>query len=365
MLAFGLYTGVVAQAMRVPRIWDDAALADWATPVAGLNIRPAHYSSAEYYAAPVDNLKTYPFYPPDREPAGYWEWLQKQKPEPLVDAAAIRTRADWIATGERAFQDMDAVLLRTSDPALIARARNPVSFENAATLPDGSFNPLRWVVTPQGLMLSAPACSACHASARGRSIVVNDEARAPDPEAAARRQPLAGAAATARRLQQFYSGDPLPVALWKEFTVPWAPDERVERLKTMAISELQALNGPERLGRSFSGGMFARSNGSPYLRHESSRPAHAPLQPLRRRDSYASAARTGGRRTIRRARDRCGPDGFRSPPDIERFTAAGAVSLCRRDALCDRHVPDVARAAQESDACSARRSSPRRTNLSK
>jgi len=34
----------------VPRIWDDAALAEWATPVATLNVRPAHYSSAEYYS---------------------------------------------------------------------------------------------------------------------------------------------------------------------------------------------------------------------------------------------------------------------------------------------------------------------------
>ena len=33
---------------QAPRIWDDAALADWATPVATLNVRPTHYSSAEY-----------------------------------------------------------------------------------------------------------------------------------------------------------------------------------------------------------------------------------------------------------------------------------------------------------------------------
>lgn len=26
----------------IPRVWDDAALADWATPVAGLNVRPTH-----------------------------------------------------------------------------------------------------------------------------------------------------------------------------------------------------------------------------------------------------------------------------------------------------------------------------------
>ena len=76
---------VSAQTVPVPRIWDDGALADWATPVAALNVRPAHYSSAEYYAAPVDNLRTYPVYHPDAEPPGYWAELQKKKPEPLID----------------------------------------------------------------------------------------------------------------------------------------------------------------------------------------------------------------------------------------------------------------------------------------
>ncbi|HYN06202.1 MAG TPA: hypothetical protein VES67_02325 [Vicinamibacterales bacterium] len=62
----GVYVVVTAQVMTVPRIWDDASLADWATPVAGLNVRPSHYSSAEYYAAPGDNLQTYPVTTPIR-----------------------------------------------------------------------------------------------------------------------------------------------------------------------------------------------------------------------------------------------------------------------------------------------------------
>ncbi len=82
LFALCAYGAATAQVMRPPRIWDDAALADWATPVAGLNIRPAHYSSVEDHAAPVDNLKTYPFYPVDREPPGYWEWAAE------ADAAA-------------------------------------------------------------------------------------------------------------------------------------------------------------------------------------------------------------------------------------------------------------------------------------
>jgi len=39
----------------IPRTWDEAALADWATLLAGLNLRPTHISSKEYYSLPVEN----------------------------------------------------------------------------------------------------------------------------------------------------------------------------------------------------------------------------------------------------------------------------------------------------------------------
>ena len=142
LFALCAYGAATAQVLRPPRIWDDAALADWATPVAGLNIRPAHYSSVEYDAAPVDNLKTYPFYPVDREPPGYWEWLQKQTPQPLIDANELRTNEDWIAAGERAFHELDAVLVRTEGsqpdyprtrPRVAARVTDPFRWFVRAT----------------------------------------------------------------------------------------------------------------------------------------------------------------------------------------------------------------------------------------
>ena len=140
---------LTAQSVTVPRIWDDAALADWATPVAGLNVRPSNYTSAEYYAVPGDNLRTYPVYPPDKEPPGYWEWLQKQKPQPLVDATKIRNRQDWIEAGERAFHDLGSLVVRTNDPTLIAQARNPSGFQGVRTLSDGGVVGPRWVVTSE------------------------------------------------------------------------------------------------------------------------------------------------------------------------------------------------------------------------
>src|SRR5687768_16154481 len=108
-LALGAMTNTQA---RVPRIWDDRELADWATPLATLGIRPAQHTTAEYYSAPTENLRTYPVYRPDKEPPGYWEELQKKKPEPLVDVSKIGTTQDWIAAGARAFRDLDDPLAR-------------------------------------------------------------------------------------------------------------------------------------------------------------------------------------------------------------------------------------------------------------
>ena len=74
--------------IEAPRVWNDRDLADWATPVAGLNVRPGYYSEKEYYCAPAGEfVRTYPVYFPEREPAGYWDKLRSAKPEPLVTSA--------------------------------------------------------------------------------------------------------------------------------------------------------------------------------------------------------------------------------------------------------------------------------------
>jgi hypothetical protein len=46
---------------QAPRFWNDRELADWATPVAGLNVRPGHFSERDYYAAPsIEWVRTFP-----------------------------------------------------------------------------------------------------------------------------------------------------------------------------------------------------------------------------------------------------------------------------------------------------------------
>jgi hypothetical protein len=79
---------------EIPVTWDESALADWATPIAGLNARPTHITRREYYALPTDNLQTYPVFYPGREPKGYWEILQHVAPKPLIEPDKLNTQAD-------------------------------------------------------------------------------------------------------------------------------------------------------------------------------------------------------------------------------------------------------------------------------
>src|ERR1044071_1377235 len=162
-----LLGSAAAQQSRVtaPRIWDDKALEDWATPVAALGFWPGHFTQEEYYAVPADNLRTYPVYRPDREPPGYWEWLQKQSPQPLVDASKLRTRQDWIKAGEAAFRSLDQPLVRSSNPAFIQAFRDPKKYDGIWTQADGTLAIARWVVTEAGVQLSVAECAGCHARA--------------------------------------------------------------------------------------------------------------------------------------------------------------------------------------------------------
>ena len=240
--------------LQTPRIWNEAALSDWATPIAALNVRPAHYTPEQYYSAPVDNLRTYPVYHPDEEPAGYWNWLQQQKPQPLVDASQIQTRDDWIRAGERAFRELDAPLSRTDDPAAIASARAPASFANVLKLADGTVHDPRWVVTERGVMLTVIECSGCHFSVEPDRTVRVAGPGGPLPSGVSRLSP-AGPNLFARMMRQAFHGETPGMIRWRLFTTPWAPDERIERMRTMAPDELPPQDAD---------GVFARMNGSPF-----------------------------------------------------------------------------------------------------
>ena len=228
ILSATLAASVIVQTeARAPRIWDEQSLADWATPIAALNIRPAHYSASEYYSARADNLRTYPVYLPGKEPPGYWEELQRKKPEPLVDEAKIRTKQDWIEAGAFAFSHLDNPLARTSDPALIARARDPLTFANVAGLADGTVREPRWVVTDRGVMLTTSECSSCHANVRDRTIQFGMPPGRPAgaPPGGGTASPV-GAFPSLRTGR--FAGEPVGSVMRRLFAVPWDPDPRME-----------------------------------------------------------------------------------------------------------------------------------------
>ena len=121
---WGLFLLAGSAIAQVPVTWDAEALRDWATPIAALGVRPGHFTEAEYHRAPLDNLRTYPVYFPGREPEGYWERLQRLKPQPLIEPKPNRTAAEWIADGQRVFQEYDIADSRTDNPKTIAMARS-------------------------------------------------------------------------------------------------------------------------------------------------------------------------------------------------------------------------------------------------
>ena len=182
----------------------------------------------------ADNLRTYPVYPPDKEPAGYWEWLQKQKPAPLVDPATIHSNQDWIAAGELAFRSLDKVSARTRDPELLRLARNPATFKNLDTLPNGSVLDVHWVVTDRGVQLTIAECSACHRHIReDKSVWLAGPPDGPGERIYKRPGALIGPLRQIARLRDM-AGTPPGEFIWRISTTPWAPDERVERIRTIA-----------------------------------------------------------------------------------------------------------------------------------
>jgi mono/diheme cytochrome c family protein len=261
---------MVSAAAEIPKTWDEAALAEWATPVAGLNARPTHISAEEYYSMTVENLRTYPVYFPGREPEGYWEKLQRVGPEPLIEAEQLKNEADWIEAGRRVFEETDHLFLRTLDSKIIAAARSFETFKDAEPLADGTVPSLRWVPTKRGVALSYSNCSNCHvlplpggaripgAPEFGTGAGSQDRSRI--PARTLRRQVYPANGVIDAVDAPFLTGPkPLGMMRYEAFGVPWRNDEVNERLKTITEAEDRELRAAF-----FRSGGIARWNGSLY-----------------------------------------------------------------------------------------------------
>jgi len=263
-LAVAVTIAVAYQATRtwrpeIPRVWDESELAGWATPLAGLGEAPTHMSPADYYAIPEQNLRSYPLYMPDREPAGYWERIQSVGPQPLIEPAKLATQADWIAAGERVF--LDAVVLKTFDPKVIAMARSLEAMQARGTgpLPDGTINGLRWVPTKDGVAVGLTNCSACHLLYLPDNTPVQGASSFAIPNNFRN-----GLGSAIREAEHTLPGE-VPFALtgsigdaaYQAYGAPWVHDPAGERLREITAAEFNAY-----IGAGIRGGGVARWNGS-------------------------------------------------------------------------------------------------------
>jgi len=240
--------------IEAPRFWNDHDLSDWATPVAGLNVRPGNYSEKEYYSAPVGELvRTYPVYFPGREPAGYWEMLQNAKPEPLITPGA-RAMADWVKEGKRVFRELDIPYLRTYDHKFVEVLRDAEKYRAMGGHPqeDGTVRGLRWVPTAKGLALSLQDCASCHSRVMPDGST-QDGAPPIDPGDGVM------AAFTSHNTPgflEFYSpGETPAMVAWRFWAAPWVPNDINERLKSPDLD-------PRAFG--FIPGVAPRFNSSPF-----------------------------------------------------------------------------------------------------
>jgi hypothetical protein len=253
----------------IPRTWDDAALADWATPLAGLNVRPAAISAKEYYSLPTENLRTYPAYFPGREPDGYWDMLRHVGPKPLIEPDTLKTETDWVEAGKRVFDEADDLHLRTFDQKFIAAARSREALEETRVrpLPDGTVFGMRWVPTSRGVALTFSNCSFCHV------LYLPDGTRvpgapfrttAPRPPERYPVMPLISQVQAAKRVltgvPPFFMGrEPVGMWLYRAYGVPWKSNDVHERLKSFTQDQYEELDTAFR-----SSGGLARWNGSLY-----------------------------------------------------------------------------------------------------
>lgn len=151
---------------RIPKVWDDSAIASVLLPLADAGASPVQIPSRYYYGIPVRPIfKSYPVYRPDREPAGYLEWLKQQEPQIAFDAAKLKTREDWIRAGELIFDAPIAYghIFRVPASDLYLRLSDWYRSTGAPLLKDGSLPFYRYVIREKGTVeIGINSCGMCH-----------------------------------------------------------------------------------------------------------------------------------------------------------------------------------------------------------
>jgi hypothetical protein len=236
VLCYLLVTPIaVAQTFHpsIPKAWDDSETTSFELPLAQADRSPRYPSAKEYYSLAVRPIyRTYPFYAPDKEPAGYWESLQQKDPEVVLDPAKLKTKEDWIRAGELVF----------GQPIHIAspqRARYQANYRAVPnpTTPEGIVPGVFYLVRKKGVVeLGFGACMECHVRvAPDGSVVSGAQSNLPASELQAWRYTDRGTgpevAQRFRRIERswFFAPWAANQDAWDQITL----DELVRRLQAM------------------------------------------------------------------------------------------------------------------------------------
>jgi hypothetical protein len=149
----------------IPRTWDDKAVASLQMPLAVADASPVQIPSTYYYGIPVRPIyKSYSVYHPNREPAGYIDWLKRQEPQVVFDSARLKTPADWIAAGELVF-DAPIAYGHIAGPSSDLYLRDPSWHQDtgAPLARDGTLAFYRYVIRKKGTVeIGLASCGMCH-----------------------------------------------------------------------------------------------------------------------------------------------------------------------------------------------------------
>jgi hypothetical protein len=241
-------------------LWTAEALAGWALPIAGVKATANFYTEDEYYAAPIDEVRTYPVYVKGKEPAGYRERIFKNGPQPIIDVSTLTSEAAWIAAGHDVFEGFDFPGFRTADPLAFQWADDPelASREHVTVGADGTIPGVRWLVDHDGVLkITMTECGSCHNRVLPGGLVVTGAQG--NLELGSLPDICNKTAAERGRRLGLNRGIPPNDAAYESFGVPWLKDDIHASLKTMSAEEVRHVEGPDYPGT------FPRFNASPWF----------------------------------------------------------------------------------------------------
>lgn len=231
----------------IPKTWDDQAMAALEIPLPNTSITRDHISSDYYYRIPVRPIyKSYPVYPPGREPAGYDKWLKEQEAETVFDVSRLKTEADWIEAGEVVFNSpiFYDVIVRVAD------VKDPQWHEKIGVqaAKDGTLPFFRYVIREKGKVeLGTISCAMCHTRVMHDGTVI---------KGAQGNFPFERAAEFYAK--QIFTPERGHIFERSFFGVPWVKPDPLEGLEELTLEQISELHG------AIPPGVIARHASSPF-----------------------------------------------------------------------------------------------------